>query len=90
MTIISNLKAYLCSTLGKCTLAFTTLTIVGIIISSIIGHLNKTMNEYPRVIQGAVLNWNITMDGVTNSYEFEPYFKNGSDLFFDNFLNQIE
>ena len=107
MAIMPNSRTYLCSipkpttTMGKCILAFTTLTIVivfatfGIcwnygIISSIIGHFNKTMNEYPRVIQGDVLNWNITMNGDPNSYEFVPSFKNGSHLYVDNFLNQIE
>ena len=56
----------------------------------ILEHLNKSINESPRVIQGDVLNWNITMDGDPNSYEFVPTFKNGSNLYVDNFLNQIE
>ena len=56
----------------------------------ILEHLNKTFNESPRVIKGDILNWNITMDGDSNSYAFVPTFKNGSNLYFDNFLNQIE
>ena len=87
--------------MGKCILAFSTLTIVivfatfGIcwnygIISSIIGHFNKTMIEEQRMIEGDVLKWNITMNGDPNTYKFEPSFKNGSNLYVDNFLNQIE
>ena len=87
--------------MGKCILAFAilmtliVLLTIGIschyiIISSIIGHLNKTMIEEQRMIEGDVLNWNITMNGDPNSYEFEPSFKNGSNLYVDNFLNQIE
>jgi hypothetical protein len=56
------------------------------------GPLNE-INEDPRVIQGEVLNWNITgitINGDPNSYEFIPSFKNGSNVFFDDFLNQIE
>ena len=105
-TVMTNSGACLCyilkpkTTMAKCILAFTSLIvmcflIIGIcwnygIISSILGHLNRTMNEDERMIQGEMLNWNITMDYDTNSYEFEPYFKNGSNLLFDNFLNQIE
>ena len=88
-------------TKGKCILAFAILmTLIGlltlgischyIIISSIIGHLNKTMIEEQRMIKGDVLTWNVTMNGDPNSYEFEPSFKNGSNLYVDNFLNQIE
>ena len=105
-TTRTNSRVCLCyilkpkTTMAKCILAFTSLIvmcflIIGIcwnygMISSILGHLNITMNEDQRMIQGEILNWNITMDGDTNSYEFEPYFKNGSNLFVDNFLNQIE
>ena len=60
----------------------------------ILEHLNKaslkSIYESPRMIQGDVLNWNITIDGDPNSYEFIPTFKNGSNLYVDNFLNQIE
>ena len=90
------------TTKGKCILAFAILiTLIGlltigischyVIIRSIVGHLNKTMNEEQRMIKGDVLNWNITMNGEDpNSYEFVPSFKNGSHLFVDNFLYQIE
>ena len=88
-------------TKGKCILLFAILmTLIGlltigischyIIISSIIGHLNKTMIEEQRMVEGDVLNWNITMNGDPNSHEFEPSFKNGSNLYVDNFLNLIE
>ena len=48
------------------------------------------MIEEQRMIKGDVLTWNVTMNGDPNSYEFEPSFKNGSNLYVDNFLNQIE
>ena len=88
-------------TKGKCILAFSILmTLIGlftlgischyIIISSIIGHLNKTMIEEQRMIEGDVLKWNITMNGDPYTYEFEPSFKNGSNLYVANFLDLIE
>ena len=103
---MTNSGACLCyilkpkTTIAKCILAFTSLIvmcflIIGIcwnygIISSILGHLNRTMNQDQRIIEGDVLNWNVTINGDSNSYEFEPSFKNGSNLYVDNFLNLIE
>ena len=53
-----------------------------------------SMNEDPSVFHGEVLNWIWNITGTTMNgdpiYEFTPSFKNGSNLFFDDFLNQIE